>query len=46
MQPKVKLKKQGILNFWVNSKVYNHVENIHQIWLLSLIDLLIFDNNK
>ena len=40
------LKKQGILNFWVNSKVYNHVENIHQIWLLSLIDLLIFDNNK
>ena len=25
-----RLKKYGDLNFWVNSKTYNHVENIHQ----------------
>ena len=35
------LKKKSDLNFWVNSRAYNHVENIHQIWLLSLVDLII-----
>jgi D-sedoheptulose 7-phosphate isomerase len=34
-----RLKKYGDLNFWVNSKIYNHVENIHQFWLLMLSDL-------
>ena len=34
------LTKLGKINIWVNSKVYNHVENIHQIQLLSIIDLL------
>ena len=34
-----RLKKHGDLNFWVNSKIYNHVENIHQFWLLMLSDL-------
>ena len=34
-----RLKKHGNLNFWVNSKIYNHVENIHQFWLLMLSDL-------
>ena len=33
-----KLKKLGVLNFWVNSKKYNFVENIHQTWLLSIVD--------
>ena len=32
------LKKLGVLNFWVNSKKYNFVENIHQTWLLSIVD--------
>jgi len=36
-----KLKKLGDVNFWVNSKSYNHVENIHQIILLSIVDLII-----
>jgi D-sedoheptulose 7-phosphate isomerase len=35
------LRKMGHLNFYVNNKGYNHVENIHQIILLSTIDLII-----
>ena len=35
------LSKLGNLNFWVNSKAYNQIENIHQMWLLSLVDLII-----
>ena len=35
------LKKKSDLAFWVNSRAYNHVENVHQIWLLSLVDLII-----
>ena len=35
------VKKLGDINLWVNSKAYNYVENIHQFWLLSLVDLLI-----
>lgn len=34
------LSKKGHINFWINSKKYNHVENTHQIILLSLIDLI------
>ena len=34
------LSKSGHLNFWINSKKYNHVENVHQIWLLSIIDYI------
>lgn len=36
-----KLKNLGDINFWVNSKSYNHIENTHQILLLSLVDLII-----
>lgn len=36
-----KLKQKGILNFWVNSRAYNVVENIHQIWLLTIVDMII-----
>ncbi|MBE18249.1 MAG: phosphoheptose isomerase [Nitrospinae bacterium] len=35
------LKKEGLLNFWVDSFSYNIVENTHQIWLLMVCDLLI-----
>ena len=35
------LKQEGILNFWLDSKAYNIVENTHQIWLLLVCDLLI-----
>ncbi len=34
------LNKIGHINFWVNSKKYNHVENTHQFLLLSLVDVL------
>jgi len=35
------LKKLGDINLWVDNKSYNFVENIHQIWLLSIVDLVI-----
>ena len=35
------LTKLGDINFWVDSKAYNHIENVHQILLLSLVDLII-----
>ena len=35
------VKKLGDINLWVNSKAYNYIENIHQFWLLSLVDLII-----
>ena len=35
------LKKLGNISLWVNSKAYNLVENIHQIWLLLIVDLII-----
>ena len=34
------LSKQGNYNLWVDSNIYNHIENIHQIWLLSICDLI------
>tara|TARA_A100001011_G_scaffold390106_1_gene472864 strand:- start:130 stop:696 length:567 start_codon:yes stop_codon:yes gene_type:complete len=36
-----KLKKIGDLNFWVNSKSYNLIENVHQFLLLSVVDIII-----
>ena len=33
------LRKLGDINLWVNSRAYNFVENIHQIWLLAIVDL-------
>ncbi len=35
------LRKSGNLNLWVNSNAYNFIENIHQIWLLSIVDSII-----
>jgi D-sedoheptulose 7-phosphate isomerase len=39
------VKKLGDINLWANSKAYNYVENIHQFWLLSLVDLVIGKKN-
>ena len=33
--------KKGDINLWINSKAYNFIENIHQFWLLLLVDLVI-----
>ena len=35
------LSQLGDINLWLDSKAYNFVENIHQIWLLTIVDLLI-----
>ena len=35
------LRNLGNTNFWVNSKDYNIVESVHQIWLLTLVDSLL-----
>lgn len=37
------LSQLGDINIWIDSKAYNFIENIHQIWLLSLVDLIIGD---
>ena len=36
-----KLSQLGDLNFWIDSKAYNFVENAHQVWLLTIVDLII-----
>jgi D-sedoheptulose 7-phosphate isomerase len=35
------LLQAGDINFWLDSKAYNVIEGIHQIWLLSICDLII-----
>ena len=35
------LNKLGDVNLWVDSNAYNFIENIHQIWLLTVVDLVI-----
>ena len=35
------LSKITDISLWVNSKAYNFVENTHQIWLLTVCDLII-----
>ena len=35
------LRQFGELDFWVDSKAYNVIENIHQIWLLMVCDLIL-----
>ena len=35
------VKQIGDINFWLNSKSYNIIEGIHQLWLLCICDLII-----
>jgi len=37
----IQISKLGDINFWINSKAYNFVENTHQVWLLTIVDLII-----
>jgi hypothetical protein len=37
-QQKKLLSKMGHINFWVDTKKYNHIENTHQFLLLSFTD--------
>lgn len=34
------LSKSGDINFWINSKNYNHIESIHNCWLLMMVDMI------
>jgi len=40
------LSKLGDVSLWVNSNIYNHIENIHQVWLLSICDLISLNKVK
>lgn len=40
-RPDNPLRQSGDINLWVDSKEYNFVENIHQLWLLAVVDLII-----
>ena len=33
-----KVKKIGHINLWLESKCYNHIEMVHNTWLLSIVD--------
>ena len=35
------LNQLGDINLWLDSRAYNFVENIHQAWLLTIVDLVI-----
>ena len=35
------LKKHGSINFWLDSRAYNVIENTHMIWLTTVIDMLV-----
>ena len=41
MEAKNPLRQLGDINIWVNSMAYNHIENIHQFWLLAVVDVII-----
>ena len=36
-----KLKQLGDLNFWLDSKAYNIIETIHNVWIFTVVDLII-----
>jgi len=35
------LRQLGNINLWADSNAYNFIENIHQVWLLAIVDLII-----
>lgn len=35
-----KLRSFGNVNFWVNSKIYNHIEMVHHLWILLICDYI------
>ena len=40
--PKNQLREMGDVNLWIDSSKYNIVETVHQTWILSILDFLIF----
>ncbi len=39
--PANRLRSHGAVSLWVDSRTYNHVENVHQAWLLAVVDRFI-----
>jgi D-sedoheptulose 7-phosphate isomerase len=35
------LRAMGEINFWFDSRAYNVIETVHQLWMMSVIDLII-----
>ncbi|GJL49426.1 D-sedoheptulose-7-phosphate isomerase [Candidatus Nitrospira salsa] len=35
------LRSRGDINLWLKSRSYNHIETFHQLWLLSVCDLIV-----
>lgn len=46
MDPNNPLTKLGDMNLWVDSSSYNYIENIHQFWLLAIVDLIIENSHN
>ena len=40
-EPDNPLRQLGDINLWIDSKSYNFVETVHQLWLLLVVDLII-----
>ena len=40
-EPDNPLRQLGDINLWVDSRAYNFVETLHQLWLLAVVDLII-----
>jgi len=40
-EPDNPLAAAGDINFWVNSRAYNVIECVHQVWLMAVCDLLV-----
>jgi D-sedoheptulose 7-phosphate isomerase len=39
--PENKLKAEGDINFWLDSKAYNIIECTHMIWMTLVVDMLV-----
>tara|TARA_B110000444_G_C18703596_1_gene530199 strand:+ start:347 stop:538 length:192 start_codon:yes stop_codon:yes gene_type:complete len=40
------LSKLGKINLWVDSNIYNYIENVHQTWLLAICDAISINKVK
>jgi D-sedoheptulose 7-phosphate isomerase len=39
--PENKLKAEGDINFWLDSKAYNIIECTHMIWMTLVVDMIV-----
>jgi phosphoheptose isomerase len=41
MAPDNPLRAAGDVNLWLDSRAYNHIETVHQAWMMCVIDMII-----